>query len=36
VLLQRQTRRGPHETLTHAIGAMRTLLGILPDANTRG
>ncbi|MBN1173572.1 MAG: CRISPR-associated endonuclease Cas1 [Micromonosporaceae bacterium] len=35
VLLQRQTRRGPHETLTHAIAAMRTLVGMLPDATTR-
>jgi len=35
VLLQRQTRRGPHETIAHAVAAMRTLLGMLPDAATR-
>lgn len=35
VLLQRQTRRGPHQRIAHAAAAMRTLLGMLPDAATR-
>jgi len=35
VLLQRYTSRGPHEELAHAVGAMRALLSMLPEAISR-